>query len=134
MNIFGASSKNKGKGKAKRVKPIPGYESVILKDEEQKERFLKLIPVDMTSTRFLSTTMAQRFGMADELRKLFIATGLRSFYGMSELAYRNLTLEFMSSFEVDEPSRSLSYRIFGVQVDTTVDKFASHFGIPRLMV
>ena len=68
--------------------------------EEQRVRFQRLKHRHIIPTRFLCLTTLNRLGIYHDMHQLFCNIGLGKLFKMHEHTYADLTLEFLSSFDV----------------------------------
>jgi len=104
--------------------PYQGNKVVIkFKSENSRERFMSLEPRLKTPTRCVGGMSLSHLKLAKEFNWLCKQSGCFSLARLNEPTYKELTLEFLSSFELDAKTRNVSYRINNKDFNLGMDTF-----------
>jgi len=94
---------------------------------EARERFLSL-EHRLKPTRFLCTTTMSQLHLMDDLNVLLKATGCSGLATINAKTYKELTLEFMSSFAYNEARDNVSYRLKNTTCSMSLARFGKKIG------
>ena len=81
------------------------------------------------SNRYIHWPTLEELGIADRVRALIDQFGQIGFFGIQEVAYRELTLEFFSTYQLDktinrlDAPQAVQFRLGGIHHHLSITKF-----------
>ena len=104
---------------------------VTLRDDAQRQRYIALFQRPMAPTRYPDQTCMDALGIESSIRFLCSQLKWDEYADDMHPTYRNLTLEFLSSFSyepyVDQVGRT-TFRLFGTEYAFTSKEFGDLLG------
>uniref|UniRef100_A0A803MF31 Retrotransposon gag domain-containing protein n=1 Tax=Chenopodium quinoa TaxID=63459 RepID=A0A803MF31_CHEQI len=118
------------------LESVTGYPHVVFVPEfpNQKQRFIELSRRKVIPTRFFDRSLLSKLGIDSECKNLFAKLGMSQLFNMNYRTYEDLTLEFLSSFDIEKGRNGLVkyvvYRLLNRSHRMSLEGFARKFGLP----
>uniref|UniRef100_A0A803NDZ9 Arabidopsis retrotransposon Orf1 C-terminal domain-containing protein n=1 Tax=Chenopodium quinoa TaxID=63459 RepID=A0A803NDZ9_CHEQI len=118
------------------LESVTGCPHVVFVPEfpNQKQRFIELSRRKVIPTRFFDRSLLSKLGIDSECKNLFAKLGMSQLFNMNYRTYEDLTLEFLSSFDIEKGRNGLVkyvvYRLLNRSHRMSLEGFARKFGLP----
>ena len=109
---------------------------IEFRNQEHLNNFIRLSSRRIKPTRFYDVEASRLLMVDGDVAQLFNQVGWSSWLNLHSLTYRNLTLEFLSTFSVTRSEgssnpRRVSFQLLGQHYDRPIGFFNNCFGWPK---